>query len=296
LTSGQTGTMYTSSPTYTPLDVAEHTKGLHHRTVRHALKEVVNDRVVHEQLTKREWLEQRYPDEYRPPNAPDKADERASYRAMIELTTGLGSADRGSIAEKWYTEIHAGGELVKDGKGAFQVDGDDNRVKNPNVDRHARFDAAVMKELEAAGAVKDGRVPDIIIDKNHLKDIKHVTGPLSGESVKQIEVFARMRNESVEAQIDGKPEKFVINDVTIVITDASGIEPNIGKITEFVNQGINFELFNHAGERRTFTLDDLEAARVNDKLAGAGDARFASVLRDFAASAPRPETRLGTIR
>lgn len=268
-------------------------EGLHHRTVRHALKEVVNDRVVHEQLTKREWLQQHYPDEYRPPNALDKADERASYRAMIEFTTGLGSADRGSIAEKWYTEIHAGGEFVKDGKGAFQLDGDDNRAKNPNVDRHARFDAAVIKELEAEGAVKDGRVPDLIVDKNHLKDIKHVTGPLSSESVSQIKVYAKMRGKPLEAQVAGKAELFTVTEVTVVITDAAGITPNIDNITTFVQDGINFELFNRAGERRLFTGKDFLAAMADDTLPVPADERFGYVLERFAGSQPEPVKALG---
>jgi hypothetical protein len=169
---------------------------------------------------------------------------------MRDFTDGLGSADRGSIAEQWYTKVYEGGEFLDAA----------HKVPNERVARHPKFVEAV---LEAAGITQDksSRVPDIIIETTTIKDIKHVTGPLSQESITQLEVFAEMVGKTLKAEgVGGQPgELYTPESLVVVITEPMGAVKNSETIVRMVaRETVSFEIFNEHGDRKLVTSADLE--------------------------------------
>lgn len=126
---------------------------LNHRTVRGHVKDGVSgksdltkDMVKKISLDKngvandRAFLKEQQPDFYKGAKGEadlKKADKAASHAEMLELTDGMGSGDRGSVAEQWY---HANYE--------------------PKAERHVTFDKGKMKALGID--LEMTREPDIV--------------------------------------------------------------------------------------------------------------------------------------
>ncbi len=214
--------------------------GKTHRGVRHPIKDQVTPRLM-EALTDRARLQIKYPDTYEGVNTSDdkamqKADRAASHKAMLGMTARLGSADRGSIAERWYLKMYA----------------------SPDAVAHIKFTKEEMAK-QGITLTKD-RVPDII-DGNRLKDVKHVTGTLDSDNQLQLNEFSLLVDRSLT--VDGKSLK--LESMSVAFTEPAGGAANASFIGELVARGPQFtaEIFNARGERRVISSVDLVKGQFN---------------------------------
>ncbi len=137
--------------------------------VRHGLKEDLTPQLVGK-ITERAFLKTRHPELYEgvaDPSGRSVQDQIASHRELLRLTKGLGSADRGTIAEQWYAKMYA----------------------SDAAKRHVRFTGKETEPNLTFG--KGERVPDLI-DGNQLKDIKHVSGALGKDVETQLADFRKL--------------------------------------------------------------------------------------------------------
>ncbi len=167
--------------------------------VRHGLKEDLTPQLVGK-ITERAFLKTRHPELYEgvaDPSGRSVQDQIASHRELLRLTKGLGSADRGTIAEQWYAKMYA----------------------SDAAKRHVRFTGKETEPNLVFG--KGERVPDLI-DGNQLKDIKHVSGALGKEVETQLADFRKL----VDRKLNVGGTIYKLETLTVVFTEPSGVRAN----------------------------------------------------------------------
>jgi hypothetical protein len=238
---------------------------LNHRTVRNHVKDGISGK---DNLTKkmvdrisldskgvandRAFLKERQPDAYKGAKTKEelaKADKAASHAEMLELTDGMGSGDRGSVAEQWY---HANYE--------------------PKADRHVTFDQASMNKQGIS--LTETREPDIV-GKTKINEIKHTNGPLGDRDLKEIADYRKLLDKKITV---GK-ETYNLKEMTVVFPEPNGGHANAKNIAEFVtDKKISVEVFNSKGEKRVITTDDLKKGTFNT---AGGEDGLIKAIQDF---------------
>jgi len=195
--------------------------GMAHRTVRENLKAQYTDKLV-KTLT-------------------DIPDLKESHKAMLEVTSKMGSGDRGSISEQWYkAKYESGATAHVEFKKSDQTPVD---PKKPTQGQTPR-DLPLTKD----------RVPDLV-NGDQLKDVKHVKSVLDQGDRAQIDEYV---NVLVGQKITINGKEYNLKKATVVFTEPVGGGKNADYIAAKTSKDLEFEIFNRSGERRTINEASLE--------------------------------------
>ncbi len=245
-------------------ELGDPSKGLTFRTIRHGLKEGRTKKMV-AKICDSSFLEAKYGDLYKGVTNKEKIKQIASHRELLKLTEGLGSGDRGSMAEQWYVQIW----------GAKNANGE------PMAKRHPEFSKSEMAKLgiKFHQDSPEKRIPDLIDGQklNRLKDIKHVTGKLGADDVIQLADFAMLLTKPIT--IGGVTYTF--ESFTVVFTVPAGARANAAYIAEILGpnnvnaKSMAFEIFNSHGERKVITTEHL--ARSDFNISGGADGLISAI-------------------
>lgn len=210
-----------------------------HRYVRHTMKDKFMGRIVNEVITDAKHLQAKYPEAYKgvdlnDPKAVAAANRRASNAEMLEVTKNLGSADRGSIAEKWSQAMD--GSSTSDTQVALNKQQLNEKGIAITEDRKAdRIDAV---RGDAADPNK--------VTGHKMTEVKNVRDYLDKGDRDQIRDLTRTLGKSVE--LAGKPYK--IDELVVQFPDPLGGAANAKYISELFARpapGLHVEIFGYGG-------------------------------------------------
>jgi hypothetical protein len=236
---------------------------IQHRTVRHGLKENITPEMVKKiALDKngvandRAFLKEQHPGLYADAKTEadlKKADKAASHAEMLELTKGLGSADRGSIAEQWYKANYA-----------------------PTAERHVTFEKEAMKaqgiELETT------REPDIVGDSK-IREVKHTSGGLGERDKTELKDYAKLLDKKIIIGEGADKKTYNLKEMIVVFPEPTGGHANADNIAKLVtDKRLSVEVFNSSGERKVIDTNDLKKGKFN---VDGGEAGLIKAIQDF---------------
>src|SRR5690606_26080913 len=119
--------------------------------------------VLLEAMLDRKALQEMHPDLDWTKDGGTAAFQQASHQRFIELTEGLGGNDRGRLAEKWYRRVFA-----------------------PESATQISVSSETLNTLRPEGMKSDqGRRLDMVDADGTVREIKHISGPLSKRDLDQ---------------------------------------------------------------------------------------------------------------
>lgn len=164
----------------------------------------------------------------------------ASHAELLRVTNGLNSADKGTLAERWYRAVYA-----------------------PGAAEHVRI----------SGASGTTRFPDLVHTDGTLQDVKHIEGRLSAREIEQFDDYRRSIGTDVTVTTPaGTTSTVRVQRVRYAFINPAGAEANAGWMHSTLTTssgGITFEIFNSRGQRRivngvgVFDLNGTKVAEID---------------------------------
>lgn len=182
--------------------------------VRHSLKEAYKGEIM-TYLTNRQRLSTAHP---------GRTFEEASHMEMTRITNDLNSSDKGSISERWYSE-----------------------VIDPDSMTHVRF----------IGDSETTRYADLLNENGTIQDLKHKRTALNDREILQFDDYRLMIGQDIEVtNADGTTTTIRVQRLRYSFINPSGVEANaiwMHGILSSPSTNVTFEIFNAHGQRRIVT-------------------------------------------
>jgi len=151
---------------------------------------------------------------------------------LLRITEGLASADRGSLAERWYHRVLA----------------------TKNFASQVAVGKAAMAERQVALA--QDRTIDIVEEgssagEGAMREIKHVSGKLDDRSIRQMDDLLLLIGH--EIAVKGDKVRTMVGLVEMLV-DPRGVRANAAWMEESLEShpsfALTFEIWNHPGQRK----------------------------------------------
>lgn len=143
---------------------------------------------------------------------------------MTRITNDLNSSDKGSISERWYSE-----------------------VIDPDSMTHVRF----------IGDSETTRYADLLNENGTIQDLKHKRTALNDREILQFDDYRLMIGQDIEVtNADGTTTTIRVQRLRYSFINPSGVEANaiwMHGILSSPSTNVTFEIFNAHGQRRIVT-------------------------------------------
>ncbi len=199
--------------------------------------------------------------------------QQASHRAALEITENLSSSDKGNLMEDWYDKTYKSEKAIRH---LELGEVDHSRTPAPSGKKRGKIGDI---ELEGIRAIDRLEVKEVNGQQvAQLKEIKNISGVLSGENLAQFDDFAKIAAHKPIVGIPDNPggvtkgKRVRINGLTYTITNPLGIAKNAAFILKKIrgNENLSFEIFNTQGERMIIDLNNFDEWTVNDLIKWTG--------------------------
>jgi hypothetical protein len=205
---------------------------LNHRTVRSNVKEDFKDKLMAHITDARRLSETRvYKEVLNATHDPKQALKAASEVEMIRISDMLESADKGSIAERWYQQMY----------------GQEGSKKQVSISKEKMSKQGITLEQD--------RKPDRI-EGDTMRELKNVSAELGSRDKEEIDDYMKLVGSRI--MVDNEPRQ--INRLTVSFLDPHGVRANLewmqGKLA--TSTGITFEIFNASGARMEITSANMQ--------------------------------------
>ncbi|MFY0568239.1 DUF4157 domain-containing protein [Archangium lansingense] len=219
-----------------------------YRTVRHNLKQKFIDAVM-ERLINPQRLEQTatYRSVLKSTKSPEQALKAASHTEMLRLTRDLASADKGSIAERWYMEMYG---KARGGETQVSISKEQAKALNVELLENRRID---------------------VVEGDTIRELKNVSGPLGKRERDQVMDLLKLVGKRLPRK---GGETDTIARVNETILDPRGALANAAwmyvMLAPAAKRPLQFEIYNSRGESMIITSANrdilADAARLSTRL------------------------------